>query len=185
MNTLLVVALALFASAAYADPSGNGVVVSGPSGVVTNHGAIGPVGHGWGLGHGVALARPSLIAHGAIVGHPQVWGNGYGLGINSLGLGYGHGINGWGLGYGNAINGWGLGYGHGINGWGLGYGHGVSAITAGHGSISASAHGAVIRGPPTAPVVVAGSSGKIVANGLWGPTSNIGHNGYAKGYGWW
>ncbi|KAK9875745.1 hypothetical protein WA026_009542 [Henosepilachna vigintioctopunctata] len=159
MNTLIVAALACLATAAYAVPYGHGVVVSGPSGVVTNHGAIGPIGHGWGHGHGVALAAPAVIAHNALV--PQVWGHGYG---------------------------------HGINSWGLGYGHGVAAVTPGHGSISASAHGAAIRGPPTAPVVVEGPAGKVVAHGLWGPTANIGghgvhgavgHIGYGHGYRWW
>ncbi|KAK9875755.1 hypothetical protein WA026_009552 [Henosepilachna vigintioctopunctata] len=78
--------------------------------------------------------------------------------------------------------------------YGLGYGHGVAAVTAGGGSISASGHGAVIRGPPTAPVVVAGPAGKIAADGLWGPTANIGGHGafgavgnvgIAQGHGWW
>ncbi|KAK9875750.1 hypothetical protein WA026_009547 [Henosepilachna vigintioctopunctata] len=168
MNGLIIVAVAFLASAIQATPSGHGVVVSGPSGVVTNHGAIGPIGHGWGHGHGVAIAAPAVVAHSVAV--PHVWGHGYG---------------------------------HGINSWGLGYGHGVAAVTPGHGSISASAHGAAIRGPPTAPVVVEGPAGKVVAHGLWGPTANIGghgvhgahgvhgvhgvvsHVGYGHGHGWW
>lgn len=57
----------------------------------------------------------------------------------------------------------------------------VAALTAGAGSIAVSAHGAAIRGPPTVPVVIAGPSGKIAADGLWGPTANVGQT---YGHGW-
>ncbi|XP_044255110.1 collagen alpha-2(I) chain-like [Tribolium madens] len=61
---------------------------------------------------------------------------------------------------------------------------GVGAITNGGGTISASGAGAAIRGPGTAPVVVAGPSGKIAADGLWGPTANIGLNAIGLGKAW-
>ncbi|XP_044749177.1 uncharacterized protein LOC123309932 [Coccinella septempunctata] len=61
---------------------------------------------------------------------------------------------------------------------------GVAAITAGGGSIAATGAGAAVRGPPTAPVVIAGPSGKIVADGLWGPTANIGGVGALGAGGW-
>lgn len=128
---------------------------------------------------------------------------GLGLGVGGLGLGVGGlGLGVGGLGYGLGARGLGLG----VGGLGYGLGHGaviaapvlaspisyatqtigvapvkVAALTAGSGSIAVSAHGAAIRGPPTVPVVVAGPSGKIAADGLWGPTANVGQ-GY--GHGW-
>ncbi|MGO1215207.1 UNVERIFIED_CONTAM: hypothetical protein M9610_24230, partial [Salmonella sp. NW982] len=110
-----------------------------------------PSGLGWGLGATLIAPSAAAISTGP-------------LGIGALGLA------------GPAIIGtsaiaaapWGLAAPAAI---GVG---GVGAITAGGGSIAATGHGAAIRGPPTAPVVVAGPSGKIAADGLWGPTANIG-----------
>ena len=65
----------------------------------------------------------------------------------------------------------------------LAVGHGLGAVTAGGGVIGVSAHGAAVRGPPTAPVVVSGPSGRIAADGLWGPTANVGLG--AHGHGHW
>ncbi|EFA02524.1 elastin [Tribolium castaneum] len=61
---------------------------------------------------------------------------------------------------------------------------GVGAITNGGGTIAATAAGAAVRGPGTAPVVVAGPSGKIAADGLWGPTANIGLGAIGLGKAW-
>lgn len=90
--------MAVFASA---KPSGHGgVLVAGPAGVVTGHGAVGAWGGGWGHGgHGAALIAPAATA--VVSGG---WGHGGGWG--------GHG--GWGVG-----GGWG--------GWG-GHGHGVAVV---------------------------------------------------------
>lgn len=131
---------------AAAAPSGllDGTIVIGPSGVVTNHGAVGH-GVGLGLGHGAVIATPVVASPiiKTVVAEPV------------LGVSYGH----------NVVS-------HGL------VGHGVTAVTNGGGVISASGHGAKVLGPPTAPVVVAGPSGKIAADGLWGPTGNIGLTGH-------
>ncbi|KAL1509239.1 hypothetical protein ABEB36_004005 [Hypothenemus hampei] len=50
------------------------------------------------------------------------------------------------------------------------YGLGLGVVTNGGGTIGVSGKGAVISGPPTAPVLVSGPSGKVSADGLWGPT---------------
>lgn len=47
---------------------------------------------------------------------------------------------------------------------------GAGIITKGGGSIGVSGAGAVVSGPPTAPAIIKGPAGKIVADGLWGPT---------------
>lgn len=91
----------------------------------------------------------------------------------------------WGLG-GGVVAGLGLGHGLGHSGViiapSLDSAHAnVAAFTAGGGSIGVSSHGASIQGPQTVPVVIAGPSGKISADGLWGPTSNVGQT---HGHGW-
>uniref|UniRef100_A0AAR5Q124 Uncharacterized protein n=1 Tax=Dendroctonus ponderosae TaxID=77166 RepID=A0AAR5Q124_DENPD len=48
--------------------------------------------------------------------------------------------------------------------------YGAAVLTKGGGSIGVSGAGAVVSGPKTVPVVVEGPSGKIAADGLWGPT---------------
>ncbi|XP_072397428.1 uncharacterized protein [Diabrotica undecimpunctata] len=47
---------------------------------------------------------------------------------------------------------------------------GAVAVTNGGGVVEASAHGAVVAGPKTAPVIIDGPSGTVRASGLWGPT---------------
>ncbi|EFA02523.1 collagen, type I, alpha 1b [Tribolium castaneum] len=141
MNALLVSCLAL-ATFAYAFPSGEeGVILKGPSGIVTNHGPIGPAGSeiddGWEGGEGEGLE-----------------------GGRGLGEGWGHGI---------------------VLAAPIAVEHSLGVITKGGGTIGVSEHGAAIRGPPTAPVIVAGPSGKIKADGLWGPTKNVG---LKWGHGW-
>ncbi|RZB39668.1 hypothetical protein BDFB_010570 [Asbolus verrucosus] len=146
-----IVAVFAILAVASAAPSGHigGAVVAGPAGVVTSHGAVGAVGHGLGLGLGLAHGGASAVVAGptasAVVSGP-VAGLGLGLGLGHVGA----------------------------------LGGGV--ITNGGGAIGVSAHGAAVRGPGTAPVVVAGPSGKIAAAGLWGPTANIGLGHH--GHGW-
>ncbi|XP_044255335.1 collagen alpha-2(I) chain-like [Tribolium madens] len=140
MNALLVSCLALV-TFCYAFPSGEeGVILKGPSGIVTNHGPIGPAGSedgDGGEGEGLESGRG--------------WG---------LGGGWGHGI---------------------VLTAPIAVEHSLEVITKGGGTIGVSEHGAAIRGPPTAPVIVAGPSGKIAADGLWGPTKNVG---LKWGHGW-
>lgn len=179
----------------------SGTVVVGPSGVVTDKGAIGPHGSELGYGKKKRKMQNNMISVCLCKTLHKIFFAGWGVGAG-LGLGLGGGL---GLGYGA-----GLGLGHGL-------GHGavvvaptyqaasvlaapisyatpvvahqninvvpvkVAALTPGGGSIGVSAHGAAIHGPPTAPVVVAGPSGKIAADGLWGPTANVGHT---YGHGW-
>lgn len=147
--------MAAYASAA---PGGihGGTIVSGPSGVVTDHGAIGPAGHGlggwggWGAGHGLWGGHGAAVV-AAPVAHAVVAGPGYGWGV-------GHGLGGWG--------------GHGL-GYGLGLGHGI--ITNGGGTIGLSGHGVTVKGPATVPATIAGPAGKIVADGLYGVPTHHGH----------
>lgn len=146
--------MAAFACAA---PSGlhggvaEAAVLTGPSGVVTNHGAIGPVavGHGLGWGHGLGLGLGLGLGHGAVLAAPAVVAAPAVAAVAPVAVG-----------------------------------HGV--VTNGGGTIGVGAHGAAVRGPPTAPVVVAGPSGKIAADGLWGPTANVGlgHGAWAHGGAW-
>ncbi|XP_044254614.1 glycine-rich cell wall structural protein-like [Tribolium madens] len=175
MNALFAVTVASLAAFACAVPSGHhgGAIVAGPAGVVTNHGPIGPAGHGLGLGvglgHGLGWGNGLGWGHGAVVAAAPVAtavvaGPALGLG-HGLGLGVGHGL--------------GLGLGHGVA-----LGHGLGVVTNGGGTIGVSAHGAAVKGPGTAPVVVAGPSGKIAADGLWGPTANVGLTG-GHGHGGW
>lgn len=208
--------------------AGTSAVVVGPSGVVTNQGAIGPHGSGVGLGHyaaglgynnygfnnvgGVSGVGLGLGLHGVAglanglygAGYSKgLYGAGYGNGLYGSGysnglytsglgisLGSGHGLGlyggaGLGLGYGQGLSGlvvpgYGYGgYGHGSYGTGL-VGAGLNAVTPGGGRIEVSHAGAIVQGPSTAPAVIAGPSGKISTNGLWGPTANIG---LAAGYG--
>ncbi|XP_063924472.1 glycine-rich protein-like [Zophobas morio] len=129
--------------------------------------SAGVVGHGT----GVVVAGPS----GVVTPHGAIGPAGHGLGLG-LGLGYGgygHGAvvaapvvaaPALGVGYGYG----GLGLGHGV----VGYGHGVGL---GHGI--GLGHGVAVRGPATVPAVIAGPSGKIVADGLYG-VPHYGHYGH-------
>lgn len=158
------------AAIAAAAPSGHGVVVSGPSGVVTDHGAVGPAGHGhgWDDGHW----DDGSWDDGSWGGH---WGGGWddghwgahsnvvhGNGATLVGPSAGHA----------AVVGPSVGHGHG--GWG---GHGV---VVGHGGWGGHGHGhgVVVAGPPTVPATIVGPAGKVHADGLWGPTHVHGGHGH-------
>lgn len=81
--------IACLAAVANASIHGHGAIVSGPSGVVTDHGAVGPVHDVWGHGH-AALVAPivhtvavaPVAHHGVVVSH-------HGLGH---GIALGHGL---------------------------------------------------------------------------------------------
>lgn len=95
-----VVAFACLAVFASAKPSGHGVIVAGPSGVVTGHGAVGGWGGwgngGWGhggvVGNGAALIAPSAsaVVSGPGWGGHGAWGGGLG-GWGGAGVWGGHG----------------------------------------------------------------------------------------------
>ncbi|XP_060531292.1 uncharacterized protein LOC132704953 [Cylas formicarius] len=97
----------------------DGLILKGPSGIVTSRGPIGP--------RGLDL----------------------GLGLEGLG----------------DIRGLGR-----LRGLGIEDGLGLERITNGRGIIGVSELGAAIRGPPAKPALVAGPSGKILAERIWGPT---------------
>ncbi|CAH1160060.1 unnamed protein product [Phaedon cochleariae] len=184
-SDMKILILSIIAAAATAAPGGfpADAVVSGPSGVVTAHGAIGPAalgigpygaGHGAGAyGAGVYGAAPA-VSHASVVGPAAGYGaygglaghsgpgpdDGYAAYDGSYG-GYAAGLGGHAGGYG--------GYGG-----GLGLAHGVT-VTNGGGTIGVSPHGVAVRGPPTVPATIAGPAGKVVAEGLYGvPTHGHG-----------
>lgn len=167
--------MAAYAAAGIIGPHGSGAILTGPSGIITPHGPIGPDGYGagyghglglgYGLGHGSVISGP--VSHAAIVSAPVA----HTAVVAGPALGYGHGLGlGYGLGAGHLGLGYSLGAGHGL-------GHGI--VTNGGGVIGLSGHGVAVKGPETVPAVISGPSGKIVADGLYGvPT----HHGYHHGW---
>ncbi|XP_074037573.1 uncharacterized protein [Leptinotarsa decemlineata] len=191
MKTLIFTLFVYLTTSTFAAPSGShgGIVLSGPSGVVTGHGPIGPAalgldGYGAYGGHGAGAyvagpagssayvagpAGPSAYVAGPAVSHASVVGPAAGLG-----LGYGGGpgplgsLGGFGL---NGLGGYG---GYGGYRSGLGLSHGVT-VTNGGGTVGVSPHGVTVKGPPTVPATIAGPAGKVVADGLYGvPTHGHG-----------
>lgn len=170
------------ASPALSSLIGGGAIIEGPSGIVTDNGVpIGPTGpagtHLGGIGligakTLIAPAVTSVVASAPLIAAPAAIGLG-GWGLGGVGLG-GVGLGGVGLG-GLGLGGLGLGKGVGLN---AGLGVGLAGVGVGHG-IGIS--GVSVQGPGTVPATIAGPSGKIVADGLWGPTlagGNGGHGGW-------
>ncbi|KAJ8930317.1 hypothetical protein NQ314_016866 [Rhamnusium bicolor] len=191
MKTLILTTVLSFVTFTSAAPGGvhGGTVVSGPSGIVTNHGAIGPAALGLGGlggygGHGggayvAGPVGPSAFITGPAVSHASVIGPAAGFGGH--GFGAGGGLGGFG-GFGALAGLGGLGGHGGYGGYsgysgyqsGLGLFPGVT-VTNGGGTIGLGHHGVTVKGPATVPVTIAGPAGKVVADGLYGvPTHGHG-----------
>lgn len=161
---------------ATAAPSGHGAVyVGGPAGVVTDHGPIGPAGHGILGGVGVGAVY-GTAAHGAVIAGPAVAAHGVGAILTPPSA---HAVISGPAPVHAAIAAPALVAGHGVYGAGWGYGGGWAGGWAGEG---AHVGGVVVKGPPTVPATIAGPSGKIHATGLWGPTLAHGHGGWGHHY---
>ncbi|KAG5892361.1 hypothetical protein JTB14_035975 [Gonioctena quinquepunctata] len=179
--------MATISSSAPSGGHGGGIVVSGPSGIVTDHGPIGPAAlglDGYGAYGGYAgHAAPSVYSAGpsaylagptgpsayvagpagpsAYVAGPAISHASVVGPAAGLGLGYP------GLGGSAGFGGHGVYGGYGLPGSGLGLSHGVT-VTNGGGTVDVSPHGVSVKGPPTVPATIAGPAGKVVANGLYG-----------------
>lgn len=173
---VVVLACLALASARPSIHGDHGVILRGPSGVITHAGPIGPsdlahvnYGHYYGdeghyngaddhydgddghypgddddgsyHGEGAGVHSGIVATHSATIIAP---GAGHGVGYQGAHA-YGHGY------FGAPV----LGYGYGGHGHASGY-------------VGVGVHGVTVHGPNTVPAVVAGPSGSITADGLYG-----------------